>query len=299
LSADGTQNTGTAESPDVGSNFMATLQTFEGIEQFVFENQTDLKNNYLIFRQLLSFLGHINQGKIEDHKLFNINENGIPEIICLQTKLHLLLIPIKKEVSSKAYELLKSIIKPNISTGVEILGERTLVLKIIKDCNAQFNVIKDRLFCECEKTMGIRDCEGSLQIPMLEDIEEITEMEISYHKEEYGDKSNCDFQETKKLVEKKFENQSILLWKNKSKIVSLINANIEGDLFYINHIYTKPTERKKGFGTNLLQKVTSKIIDSDKIKAGLVSQRLDSATNKIFNDIGFAPIYEMLDVEIS
>jgi len=87
------------------------------------------------------------------------------------------------------------------------------------------------------------------------------------------------------------------LWKNNNKIVSLINANFEGDFFYIYHIYTKPTERKKGFGTNLLQKVTSKIINSEKIKAGLVSQRNDNSTNKIFKEIGFVPIYEILNAE--
>lgn len=278
---------------------MATLKTFEGIEQFVSENETDLKENYLVFRQLLSLLGEIKQGKVEAYKLFNIVRDDKTEIICLQTKQHLLLIPTKPKVSFEVYELLISIIRSSIIAGIEILGERTLVMKITKHFNVQFNVIKDRLLCECKTTKEISVCEGSLQIPLLEDIEEITRMEVSYHKEEYGDKSNCSFQNTKELVKKKFEKQSILLWKHKNEIVSLINANIEGDLFYIYHIYTKPSERKKGFGTNLLHKVTSKIIDSEKIKAGLVSQRLDSATNKIFHEIGFVPVYELLDIEIS
>lgn len=277
---------------------MTTLQTFEGIEQFVFENQITLKENYLIFRQLLSFIGLIKKNNVVNYKLFNIIENNSIEITCLQTKLHLLIIPTKQKVSIDTYQLLKSTISPTISAGLEILGERTLVLKIIEDLDIQHKIIKDRLICECEKTKRIRACDGSLQIPLFNEIEEITKMEMAYHKEEYGDKSNCDFVETKKLVEGNFKNQSILLWKKGNEIVSLINANIEGDLFYINHIYTKPSERKKGFGTNLLHKVTSRIIDSEKIKAGLVSQRLDEATNKVFTDIGFAPFYEMLDIKI-
>ena len=240
----------------------------------------------------------MNNGQIESYKLFNIIENDTNKIICLQTKRHLLLVPIKKEISIEAYELLKSTIEPNIVAGIEILGETNLVLRIVKDCNAKFNVIKDRLICECEKTKEIRPCEGSLQIPTLKDIEEITRMEMDYHKEEYGDKSNCEFQETQELVIEKFDKQSLLLWKSQNEIVSIINANFEGDLFYVFHIYTKPSQRKKGFGTNLLHEVISKIISTEKIKAGLVSQKNDIATNKVFNEIGFVPIYEMFDIEI-
>lgn len=79
----------------------------------------------------------------------------------------------------------------------------------------------------------------------MDDIEEITRMELAYHKEEYGDKSNYDLQRTQELVLEKFKRQSILLWQNENEIVSLINANYEGDFFYIYHIYTKPSQRKK------------------------------------------------------
>lgn len=278
--------------------FMVALKTFEGIEDFVFENETTLKDNYLVFRQQLSLLGQINHEKLGGYKLFNIIEDEITVIVCLQTKQHLLLNPVKQELSLEVYEVLKSIVQHDIIRGLQILGERTLVFKIVKDCNAKFNVFKDRLLCECVATKEISACEGSLQIPSLKDIEEITRMEVSYHKEEYGEKSNCNFQNTIKLVKKKFDEQSILLWKHGNEIVSLINAKIEGNLFYIYHIYTKPSERKKGYGTNLLHKVTSKIIDTEKIKAGLVSQRLDKTTNKVFNKIGFNPIYEIVDIEI-
>jgi predicted GNAT family acetyltransferase len=288
----------TAASPTVGSNFMATLKTFAGIAEFISENEADLNKNYLVFRQFLALLAHINKGKIDGYKLFNIIENDTNQILCLQTKRQLLFFSIKKEISLEAYELLKSKIQTYIIAGIEILGETNLVLKIVKDCSAKFNVLKDRLICVCEKTKEIQPSEGNLQIPLPKDIEEIARMEMEYHKEEYGDKSNCEFQKTKELVIEKLHKQSLLLWKSKNEIVSIIHAKIEGDLFYIYHIYTKPSERKKGFGTNLLHTVTSKVIEKEKIKAGLVSQKNDNATNKIFNDIGFVPIYETFDIEI-
>jgi predicted GNAT family acetyltransferase len=276
---------------------MATLKTFEGIEHFLSVNQAEIKDNYLVFRQLLYCLGIINQGSVGGYELFNLNQNYLTEIICLKTKRHLILISTKQKISFEVYELLKSMIQPVVTEAIEILGERNLVLKIIKDCNLQFKIIKDRLFWECKKTKDILACSGSLHIPVADDIGEITRMEVNFHKEEFGDESNCDFEETKVLVEKRIENQSILLWKNNNEIVSLINAKIEGDFFYIYHIYTKPTERRKGFGTNLLHNVTSKVIDTEKIRAGVVSQRLNIFTNKIFNVIGFLPVYEMIDTE--
>ncbi len=187
---------------------MATLKIFDRIEQFLSHNEIELKNQYLIFRQLLSILEQVSQGKIGAFKLFNVVENDNTEFICLQTKPYLIIIPIKTENNVNAYQLLKSTLQSSIMSGVEILGERTLIFKILEDLNVKFNIIKDRLLYECEKTKEISPCEGSLQIPIWEEIEEITTMELNYHKEEYGDKSNHDFQRTKQLVEEKMKKQS-------------------------------------------------------------------------------------------
>lgn len=138
---------------------MATLNTFKGIEDFVTYNVVELKKQYLIFRQLLSILKKANQDKFRPYKLFNVVEKEITEIICLQTKSYIVAVSTKADINPDVYQLLKSTIKSGIITGVEILGERTLVTKLIEDFNLQFTIIKDRLVYECETTKEISACE--------------------------------------------------------------------------------------------------------------------------------------------
>lgn len=178
-------------------------------------------------------------------------------------------------------------------------GTYSLVTEILKASNRKLEIFKDRIFYSCS-TLNNLDKEINFEKLLCEkkDLEELAEMVCEYFEDEYDGKNNKDYDAVLLQVENQINNNTLWNLKHNGKIKSICSIiQTSSGTPIIGSFFTKRNERNLGYGTALIKTVTNNLLKISG-KVWLISDKKNIASNKVFNNIGYKPIYETTDVLI-
>lgn len=100
--------------------------------------------------------------------------------------------------------------------------------------------------------------------------------------------------ETAEGVEKVIEGKKFYILKVDEKPVSMVKSSgITPNGQAINAVYTPPLERRKGYATEAVAKISQKILDEGKKYCFLFTDLANPTSNKIYQEIGYKPIIDV------
>jgi predicted GNAT family acetyltransferase len=103
-----------------------------------------------------------------------------------------------------------------------------------------------------------------------------------------------EIKRSQKRLELAIENQKVYVLKIKEKIVSMVQrAGETPNGQTINMVYTPPAERRKGYATETVAKVSQKILHEGKKYCFLFTDLTNPTSNKIYQTIGYKPVIDM------
>jgi predicted GNAT family acetyltransferase len=95
-------------------------------------------------------------------------------------------------------------------------------------------------------------------------------------------------------VEKAIKARKFYLLKVDEKPVSMVkSSSITPNGQAINAVYTPPLERRKGYATEAVAKISQKILDEGKKYCFLFTDLANPTSNKIYQEIGYKPIIDV------
>jgi RimJ/RimL family protein N-acetyltransferase len=95
-------------------------------------------------------------------------------------------------------------------------------------------------------------------------------------------------------IEKAIKGKQFYLLKVDKKPVSMVKSSgITPNGQTINAVYTPPLERRKGYATEAVAKISQKLLDEGKKYCFLFTDLANPTSNKIYQEIGYKPIIDM------
>lgn len=133
---------------------------------------------------------------------------------------------------------------------------------------------------EPEKT-----ADGCFSIASEADLENIVICMEEFHNEIGIDKQSND--EYRKNAKSKIENGQLYLWKNAAgDITAMCAYRISGDVGTVNMVYTKKSDRRKGYASNLVYQATKHIIEQGNMPS-LYTNADYAASNQCYQKLGY------------
>lgn len=188
---------------------------------------------------------------------------------------------------------------PLFQPNYHFSGTNNLVTEILKSSNRKLEIFKDRIFYTCSKLDHLDEEENFEKVLCdIKDIEELAEMVCEYFEDEYKGINNKDFDAVLLQVESQIKKKTLWNLKHNGKIKSIcsIIQTSNGNPI-IGSFFTKRNERNLGYGTSLLRTVTNNLLKFNN-EVWLISDKESVASNKVFHNIGYKPIYETTDILI-
>jgi hypothetical protein len=227
--------------------------------------------------------------------LYNLQSKDGAKAFCLWMTGHYIIHSFKWDDQIE-HALLKNIDFKRF-TGFTFLGQKQLLLSLLNKADISYEVKKDRLVYECEKSVGNLDNLGQLQVAEEKDLPTLSEMSFQYTVDEYKGKSHRDLAYTRKIVKRGIERKNIykLVYQGKIKSMGQVISEDYG-LPLIGQLFTNRNERGKGFASSFLSQLTNKLFTDGHKKCGLLSDVTNESSNAVFRKVGYVPIYEQIEV---
>lgn len=272
---------------------MAELKKFHYLRDFIAYNEDRLESNYLSYYHLIGAIERLNSGQAQLFGAFNIDGQHGATIIGLWTTGNILIYSEKWD-DDMISELNKYIPFAQCTDEFQFGGQRDLVLQVLKSNGIDYYVLKDRLVYECLTVNPAVRANGKMELSSINDLEEISHMSFGYHVEEYDGKGGRDYDSMKIVAKHGIENLSLFVWKDGAicSIAQVIDRDSNTPM--IGQLYTKKDKRSKGYATALLSELTSEILSEGAEKCGLMSDTANPASNKVFEKVGYVPVYKFI-----
>jgi GNAT superfamily N-acetyltransferase len=177
--------------------------------------------------------------------------------------------------------------------GFEIMGTLDLVYKILKASEIQnYKLIKDRYFYQLINYVSVPS-EDNIKLAKSDDLDELVLLFQNYYEEEYNGERNKGADFLIPTIKSFIQDQSLFVIKKDQTITtfcSIINPDI-------GIIFTKEEFRGQGLGQRLLEYCSSLLFEENEV-AYLMTDKHNSASNKICQNIGYNIIYEHTNLKI-
>ncbi len=273
------------------------LIEFETPKEFFDYNKEFIYKSYYEHFYLIKI---IEQLKIGQHELingYNVVNSSSDRILCLHIDGTYLLYSHKW--NREMLELLSAQVDLKICTErFTFSGNKDLIMQLFNHQNSIYEVFKDRLIYECTVLQQITtSVEGDWELCTFRDFKKVSVMIYEYHLEEYGDKAFRDYKSVSKMVEGIIRNESFFLWRNGRNICCVGQLfNEETGYPFIGTLYTDRAHRNKGYATALVHALTESVMDDGLDRCGLVSDATNPSSNKVFQKVGYKPIYNYVSM---
>ena len=188
---------------------------------------------------------------------------------------------------------------PIFQPNYHFSGTNSLVTEILKSSNRKLKIFKNRIFYSCSKINLFDEQENFKKLLCNKnDREELAEMVCEYFEDEYNGENDKDFDSILLQVENQIENNTLWNLKYDGKIKSICSViQTSNGNPIIGSFSTKRNERNLGYGTALIRTVTNNLLKTTN-EVWLISDKESIASNKVFKNIEYKPIYETTDVLI-
>jgi len=184
-------------------------------------------------------------------------------------------------------------------SGYSLSGQRIVITDLLEFNDVPYEVIKDRVVYSIDNVPLQEFHNQQLQRAVKEDESEIAEMSHQYYLEEYQGKGTRTAEHFYDITKSGIENGNIYKLTIGGNICSIAQV-ISEKKFYpiIGQFFTKPKLRGNGYGYSLLNQLSSQLLSEGHSKVGLLADRANPRSIKIFERVGYLPIYDHLAVQI-
>ncbi|WP_231424682.1 GNAT family N-acetyltransferase [Pedobacter sp. Leaf250] len=187
---------------------------------------------------------------------------------------------------------------PTLS-GYTLSGQRIVITDLLEYNDVPYEVIKDRIVYSIESVSPQAFQNQQIQKAVLEDKSEIAEMSYQYYMEEYQSKGPRTAEYFHDITKSGIKNGNIYKLTIDGNICSIAQVMSEEKFFpLIGQFFTKSRFRGKGYGYSLLTQLSSHLLAKGHSKVGLLADRANPMTIKIFERVGYVPVYDHLSVLI-
>jgi predicted GNAT family N-acyltransferase len=184
--------------------------------------------------------------------------------------------------------------------GFHFAGTNELISTIFENYKKDTELFKERIFYKIENKSSVNiDNKVKVELAIEDDLLELTKMVCEYFEDEYKGKNNKIFGEMLPSVQSQIMNDKIWVLKEDSELkcfCSLIDTEV--GIPIVGSFFTYRNERGKGYGTNLLSKVSNEIVE-ELGEVWLMSDKHSPESNAVFIKIGYESIYETKDIIIN
>ena len=238
------------------------------------------------------FYGLFFDEKDENIELYSDEENYI---ICINNDNNRIWIWTKNKLDKKIIlEIItnqQTILKPNIQYKIICKKELYKILK--EQYQGKFENYFEQNFFMCNNLKRPKNCLGYFDTATINDKDIIAKYWYNAHLEMNG-VTPISLQISKNKTEELIKNNSVYVWKDNNKIVSIGYYAIKDNQAKIMGIYTHPEYRKNNYAKNLVYNMTNLILEKGYIPT-LYTDSNYIPSNKTYTSIG----YEVLDNLIS
>ncbi|TCD12973.1 GNAT family N-acetyltransferase [Pedobacter frigidisoli] len=184
-------------------------------------------------------------------------------------------------------------------TGYTLSGQRIVITDLLEFNDVPYEVIKDRIVYSIDNVSPQEFPDQQIQKAFVEDKLEIAEMSHQYYMEEYQGKGPRTAEYFYDITKSGIENGNIYKLTIDGNICSIAQV-ISEEKFYplIGQFFTKSKLRGKGYGYSLLTQLSSLLLSKGHLKVGLLADRANPRSIKIFERVGYLPVYDHLAVLI-
>jgi predicted GNAT family acetyltransferase len=275
----------TEEFNEVNIEFVSKIKSLVGDEFF--------EHYYLI-----NAINEVLEGNLESFEAYYIFNDNNSWIIGIRISGNYLIYG-KNWDNNLIDQTISKINFPIFQPNYHFSGTSSLVTEILESSNRKLEIFKDRIFYSCSKLNSFNEkVEFQKLLCSKNDTEELAEMVCEYFEDEYKGKNNKDFDAVLQQVEYQIANNKLWNLKHNGKIksiCSIIQTSIGNPI--IGSFYTKRSERNLGYGTELIRAVTKDLLEVTN-EVWLISDKESLESNKVFNNIGYKPVYKTTDVLI-
>jgi predicted GNAT family acetyltransferase len=260
-------------------------------------NREFIYHSYYEHFYLIKIIEQLESGQHDIINGYNIVGGDGDRILCLHIDGAYLLYSHKW--NRDMLELLSAQVDLKICTeGFSFSGNKELIMELFNHQSSNYEIFKDRIIYECLTVQNApTSIEGDWELCTFRDFKKVSMMIYEYHVEEYGDKAFRDYQSVKKMIEGVIRNESCFLWKNGKSICCVGQLfNEETGYPLIGTLYTDKAHRNKGYATALVHALTESVIDDGLERCGLVSDATNPSSNKVFQKVGYKPIYNYVSM---
>lgn len=278
---------------------MAGIIRFKTPRDFYNHNIKHMEENYYVHMHVLNYIEIISKKKAVVHNAFNIFGEAGQIIIGFHVSYNFFIYsfgwtPDMLEI------LVGEVPFSQFIQPFHFLGQRDLILELFAMNSGQWHVHKERLIYECTKiSPQPKVINADVENASIFDIEELAELTVAFEREEFPYREH-DIADAYGKVEHGIAEKKLYVLKKNNLLCSILQVIYKGDYNrpIIGSLYTNPKARNKGYASLLVRTVTEGLLKNGYEICGLFSDITNPASNKIFVNVGYAPIYHWINIAI-
>jgi hypothetical protein len=273
---------------------MADILTFENFQDFLDYNNQEIFDNYFVYYHFIQLLNILESGKLDLFDAYNVVSEDGKSVMCIWVTGNYFVY--SNNWNDEIVKILVDKIKIEKYKEFTFLGQRDLIIQLFEKSNIKYEILKDRLIYECIKvTPAIKNKIGIVENATFHDFKELVQMSMENYIEEYAGKGQRTIEDMETAVANGINKSSLFLLRDNNIICSIVQIiNDDEDEPMIGNLFTKKEMRNMGYAFSLLQTVTERFLNNGCQKCGLISDISNPASNKVFVNTGYKPIYNWI-----
>lgn len=271
---------------------MPKTLNFDRFQDFLNHNRQEMMSNYFTYYHFIQTVKMLNAGTMDVFAAYNVQDDDGSDIICVWTTGHYFLYGNQWNDEVLAY-LTKEIQFEKLK-NFNFLGRTELILALLEKQKISYEILKDRIVYECTSVKNdiVLNEAYNIENADVNDFNELVQMDKDNYVEEYRGEGQKTVEQMAAGIASGIENNKLFVLKDEEGICSMMQViNDRQSLPMIGNLYTKEQKRNNGCAVNLLYAITEGLFANGAKKCGLVSDKTNPASNKVFLKVGYVPVY--------
>ena len=270
---------------------MTEIKKYNTPIDFLRENQEYIYGDYFSHYHLIRKIEEVIEQKTDIIDGYNIVDDKGSYVLCMWVTGTYFIYG--SSWTSEIVAMLSEAIKLKKFKHFSFCGQRELIIEFFKYNQITGKVFKNRFIEVCESVNSPKiESIGHIEHAHFDDLERLVQMSYDYNQEEFFGQGSQTFNDVSSSVKAAIFDAYIYVWRVEGIITSIAQViNRHDEFALIGSLYTKKEYRGYGYGYFLMQSLTKRLLEKQYLKCGLVSDADNFITKKIFERVGYKPIY--------
>lgn len=270
---------------------MARIVTYEKPVDFIRANRDYIYGDYYAHYHLIHAIEQLKAQKMELCESYNVVDDDGSYVLCMWVMGGYYIY--SRAWTQAIIETLVKKVELHKFRHYSFCGQRELIKELFSQSNIEGEIFKNRFIEVCATVnRPMSKFVGHGANGQMTDFDELVQLGVDYNHEEFRGQGSQTRDSISASMFNAIESGSIYLWRVDGSIVSIAQLINEDENFaMVGSLYTRPEFRGKGYAYFLMHTITKGLLEAGYQKCGLVSDADNVITAKIFERVGYAPVY--------